>query len=70
MSWGVVACSVCRREVHQNGPEDPKTRTHGWTHCEDGTPRCEGSVSAYLSQLSGEPVGRFCNIDQGPDDRG
>lgn len=78
MSYGVVACSKCRREVHQNGPvvhhSSCKTPTrcycpHGWTHCEDLSARCEGAESSYIGHLKGEPVGRFCSIDRGPDER-
>ena len=68
VSWGVVACSTCRREVHQNGPEEKPDAPAGfrrstWLHCEDQTPRCEGASSDYLQNLKGAPVGRFCNID-------
>ena len=30
MSTGLVICSACGREVHQNGPSDIRK---GWRHC-------------------------------------
>ena len=56
MSWGLVICSKCKREVHQDGPG--KT----WRHCEDKTPRCEGASSDYPTSQA-EIVGRACYMD-------
>jgi hypothetical protein len=60
MSTGVVVCSVCRREVHQDGPH-AASGVSTWRHCEDKTPRCDGASSAYPK--AGEPVGKWCGID-------
>lgn len=56
MSYGIVICSVCKSEVHQDG------ENHGWRHCEDKTPRCEGGSSGYPQSLS-EIVGKWCGRD-------
>ncbi len=57
MSYGLVICSVCKREVHQTSPG-----SNGWTHCEDSTPRCPGAVSAYPASDE-EIVGKYCGRD-------
>lgn len=57
MSTGIVVCSLCRREVHQDGPH------HTWTHCDDKSPRCVGAVSSYPSDKS-EIVGPYCGVDE------
>jgi hypothetical protein len=44
MSHGLVVCSLCNREVHQDGPRSVQ---NGWRHCDDGSPRCPGASSAY-----------------------
>lgn len=54
MSMGIVVCSVCNREVHQE--------SSGWIHCDDKTPRCAGAVSAYPDSL-GAIVGKWCGRD-------
>ncbi len=56
MSFGLVICSTCKREVHQDG------ENHTWRHCEDKSPRCEGAVSAYPTDKSGI-AGKFCGMD-------
>ena len=45
MSTGLVVCSICHREVHQDGPE------HSWTHFNDQSPRCEGAEILYAASL-------------------
>jgi hypothetical protein len=55
MSYGVVMCGKCGREVHQDG------QNHTWTHCEDKTPICRGFRAVYAGD--GEGVGRFCGKD-------
>ena len=57
MSYGMVICSKCKREVHQDGPGQ------SWTHCEDKTPRCEGAQSIYPSKDRSELVGKWCAKD-------
>lgn len=56
MSYGIVICSKCHREVHQDGPE------HSWRHCEDKTPRCNDADSIYPDS-STNIVGKFCARD-------
>ena len=56
MSYGLVICSACKREVHQDGENQT------WRHCEDKTPRCEGAVSSYPTEKS-EIIGDFCGKD-------
>jgi hypothetical protein len=67
MSSGVVVCSACRREVHQDGP--PAWPSPGaaltWRHCEDKTPRCAGAHSAFPASPA-DIVGRWCGMDQTP----
>lgn len=54
MSYGIVICSQCDREVHQE--------VTGWKHCEDGSPRCKGAVSAYPMSTD-EILGKWCGKD-------
>ncbi len=56
MSYGLVICGVCKREVHQDGPD------HSWRHCEDKTPICFGATTPYPRD-SKEIVGEFCGAD-------
>lgn len=75
MSWGLVVCSVCRREVHQDGPRQHSTMNcrcpkdsgfcpAGWRHCEDKTARCDGATSQYPGREK-NIVGRYCGMDGG-----
>jgi hypothetical protein len=64
MSTGIVVCSACQREVHQDGPKDARGTTT-WTHCEDGTPRCAGATSDYPDSRAAIK-GRWCGRDQDP----
>ena len=57
MSYGLVVCSKCSREVHQDWPHQ------GWRHCEDKTPRCDGASSIYPRSRA-DIVGRFCGRDE------
>ena len=63
MSTGIVICSTCKREVHQDGPFDPKTNAYSWTHCEDKTPRCEGATSDWPVSKD-EIKGKWCGADE------
>ena len=56
MSYGIVICSSCLREVHQDGPN------HTWTHCEDKTPRCDDAASCYA--LMNHIKGKWCGRDE------
>lgn len=60
MSYGMVICSKCCREVHQDGPREV---ANGWTHCEDRTPRCDGAQSVYPSRERTEVKGKWCAAD-------
>jgi hypothetical protein len=61
MSWGMCICSVCKREVHQDGAKDAQGRTR-WTHCEDKTPICEHGLAEYAQDLR-EVKGKYCGRD-------
>lgn len=72
MSAGLVVCSECRREVHQDGPRQHTARCRcaqhdsgfcpaGWRHCEDKTLRCDGASSVYADTEG--IVGRYCGRD-------
>ena len=56
MSSGLVICSICKREVHQEGAD------HGWIHCQDQTPRCTLADSIYPDDYS-QIVGPYCGKD-------
>jgi hypothetical protein len=64
MSSGLMICSRCRREVHQDGP---KNIANGWRHCVDRTPRCFAGSSEYPASRA-EIVGPFCGADTGGQD--
>lgn len=64
MSCGLVICSACKREVHQDGEFDGPSR--GWRHCVDKTARCEGATSKY-PESTAEIAGRFCGADDYPE---
>lgn len=61
MSYGLVICSICRREVHQN----PGDNDHGWHHCENKLPMCVGATAVY-PEPGEEPKGKWCGRDRGP----
>lgn len=61
MSTGLVICSVCKREVHQDAPFK-QGEPRGWRHCEDKTPRCAGATSDYPLSAA-EIRGRWCGSD-------
>lgn len=63
MSTGLVICSVCLREVHQDGPD------YSWRHCEDKSPRCEGARSTYPMTVA-DIVGVWCGRDHDGELRG
>ena len=58
MSYGIVMCSICHREVHQDGPRD---NGNGWRHCEDRSIICTGGQASYpesVEQIKGKWCGR------------
>lgn len=59
MSTGMVICSVCKREVHQDGP---KSVSRGWPHCEDGTAMCDGATADYPRHAE-DVRGAYCGAD-------
>lgn len=72
MSTGLVVCSECKREVHQNGPRNHGARCRcptdagwcpsTWLHCDDQTPRCAGASAVFPAQRN-EIVGAYCGLD-------
>ncbi len=64
MSYGIVICSICFREVHQIGPQNSIEK--GWRHCEDKTPRCKGAQSVYPKDKS-QIKGKWCGMDDHPE---
>jgi hypothetical protein len=54
MSYGVLMCSKCKREIHQDGPN------RSWQHCPDKTPICQDADKVYVD---GNGIGVFCNRD-------
>lgn len=61
MSYGIVICSVCDREVHQDGDKGIR---NGWRHCESGAVICIGGQAIYPDSES-QIVGRWCGRDRG-----
>lgn len=59
MSYGLVVCSECRRELHQSG--DHKIE-RGWIHCEDKTPRCIGATTDSVESAT-QIRGKYCGAD-------
>ena len=56
MSYGLVICGYCKREIHQDGPNN------SWRHCEDKTPKCLGAPGIHPKSTS-EIVGKWCGAD-------
>ena len=54
MSCGLVVCSECKREIHQE-------RGGRWYHCEDGTDRCDGAIAHYAERY--QVKGKACFRD-------
>lgn len=59
MSYGLVMCSECKREVHQTREADDELV---WKHCEDGTVMCYDGSAVYPQDRS-EVKGRVCGRD-------
>jgi hypothetical protein len=59
MSYGLVICSACKREVHQSGDRNIQ---RGWQHCEDKTPLCSEATTAY-PRAKDEIAGAYCGMD-------
>lgn len=62
MSTGMVICSQCGREVHQNGPRDVR---NGWRHCRQSgeqTGLCNGAIAVYPKRAE-DVKGWACQMD-------
>lgn len=64
MSYGLVICSECKREVHQKRRPYPvdDSKPFEWFHCEDQTPRCKGASGSF-PRSKDEIAGKFCGRD-------
>ena len=65
MSSGLVVCSTCGKEVHQDGPRDAQTGRASWRHCSrlhGWTALCQGATAVYPRSM-GDIVGLFCQAD-------
>lgn len=56
MSYGLLICSECNREVHQDGPNQT------WRHCETKTPMCANAMRLYPKSAA-DINGKFCGCD-------
>jgi hypothetical protein len=54
MSAGIVVCSICYHEVHQN--------SGGWFHCDSNTPICNGAIPVYPRSTE-DIQGKWCGRD-------
>lgn len=65
MSCGIVVCSQCNHEIHQDGDRSIR---NGWRHCEDRSSICIGASAVFPiseSSIRGEWCGRD-GRDRGP----
>lgn len=62
MSTGMVICSACKRELHQDGD---KAIQNGWIHCPDKTAMCIGAHAEYPKSPS-DIKGPWCGRDDEP----
>ena len=60
MSYGIVICSICKREVHQK--RNTETDRLSWFHCEDTTDICSTAQTVYPSSTE-EIRGAYCGMD-------
>lgn len=65
MSSGIVICSVCSGEVHQDGPRSDGPRA--WRHCHAKTALCPDATVIYPTSTAAI-VGPWCGRDGGPFD--
>ena len=56
MSTGIIICSICHRELHQQSDRS-------WYHCEDATPECKPGQHEYAGKLS-RIKGKWCGADR------
>jgi hypothetical protein len=64
MSTGLVICSKCKKEVHQDGPHHANGRSE-WRHCSrfhGWTPICKGAEPMY-PHARVQINGLFCQAD-------
>lgn len=57
MSFGIVYCANCKREVHQDGGN------RSWRHCDDKTTICAGFSAEYVDNVK-DIVGKWCGRDK------
>jgi len=62
MSYGLMICDVCKREVHQDGTKDPETQRFVWKHCNTGSWICKGASAIYPASRD-EILAEFCGAD-------
>ena len=55
MSYGIMMCGICQREIHQDDSD------HTWRHCMDKTRICDGASKEFAGD--GEGRGVFCGKD-------
>ena len=60
MSWGMVMCSTCKREVHQ--ARRPSDGVLYWYHCDDKSDICPHSQADYVRSTT-EVKGKWCGFD-------
>lgn len=71
MSYGLVICSKCKKEVHQEKLVGEQTSRvtfnlkNIWMHCEDTTTICKGAEAVFPKSRS-EIVGKPCMKDEPP----
>lgn len=61
MSYGLAICSICRHEVHQDGPKVNNRAT--WLHCEGKSPLCKGAIPRYPDKFA-SLLGNACRRDE------
>lgn len=73
MSMGIVVCSRCDREVHQDGPKITveahgyKQQVSTWQHCEDRTAMCKNATPDYARER--KIIGVMCGMDGAASER-
>lgn len=58
MSYGIVICSECKREVHQGSWMVDRA----WVHCDDSTVICQSATAVYPKSKA-EIKGHYCGKD-------
>jgi hypothetical protein len=58
MSYGIVVCSKCNREIHQH----TNAKSRQWYHCEDSTGMCDQADAIYPASMQ-QVKGNYCGKD-------